>query len=287
MKNKVIYLFAFLLSFPLLGQDNTIYIWDFADRNGQTSDLTINLTEEFEEALIRTDCCQILQRRNYSRLFNQRENQIVLLGFNNLSSSFKKKLNEISANAVVFGETYDDTNSGQFKVSVSIEDFSGEIINSASTYLQKYDINNPRKREEAVAELIDKLRLKPSSAKPVETKEVDEWVFELRGCKRIGKDVQCNFSVTSNYRDRIFKLDNDSSAFDEFGYQYEVSGLQVGNKNARIRIKTLLIDGVKTAGFVKFSNISSRATTFKLLTLDVWGDDLSTKRIDFRDIEIE
>ena len=154
---------------PLIGQELSVYVWNFSDRSGGMDDLTTSLTDDFEAALLQTDCCEILQRRTYSRLFQQRENEKAISGYGNLSSDSKSRLKDIRANTVVFGEVYDDTNSGQVKVSVSFEKLNGTIDKRASVYMAKYDINNPSKREGAMLELIDELRLTPSNSAPIAT----------------------------------------------------------------------------------------------------------------------
>lgn len=272
----------------VFAQSNSIYIWDFSDRNGETSDLSISLTDEFEQALHSTDCCQILQRRNYARLFSQRENEKAISGLRSLPTDFQNRLIDLKAEMVAFGELFDDTNSGQFKISVSIENFEGEILKSASTYMAKYDIHNPKKREKSLLEIIDRLKFLPSIIPPVVTENVDEWTFSLTGCTRIGKDVKCGYIVTSNYRDREFSLSAKSRAFDEYGYEYRTSSQQLANKttSGNATMKTMLIDGVQTVGFIKFENISSRATKFTLLEFKVRGDDLSADAFPFRNVII-
>lgn len=283
-----LFLLAALFQLPTFAQDVSIYVWNFSDRNGSMNSLTNSLTDEFEEALLQTDCCEILQRRTYARLFQQRENERAISGYGNLSSDSKSRLKDIQANTVVFGEVYDDTNSGQVKVAVSFENFNGTIDKQASVYMAKYDINNPSKREEAVAELIDKLRLSTGNSTPIETEQVDEWTFSLLGCQRIGKDVKCSYVVTSSYRDRNFYIYSTSKAYDEYNYEYDrIKTQKLANKTSSGNLSLLLIDSVPASGFIVFGNVSSRATKFPLLQFTVWGDDLSTKAFQFRDVPIE
>lgn len=289
MKTILIAVLSLFLANAVYSQENKIYVWDFADRNGQRSDLTTSLTDEFEEALQFTECCKILQRRDYARLFSQRENEVGIIGIQNIPTEQKDRLKDLRAESVVFGEVFDDTNSGQFKISVSVEDFSGEILRSASVYMAKYNINNPQKRIEAVKELVDKLKFAPNTSKPIETKTVGEWTFSLTGCQRIGKDIQCGYTVTSNYRDRTFTMSYLSTAYDEYGYQYALSSHKLANKSVvgSNGIRTLLIDGVETSGFLRFDNVSSRANKFTLLVFSIGGEDLSTNKLEFRNVEFE
>lgn len=279
--------FFITLSASIFGQGDSsdaVYVWDFSDRNGREDDLTTSLTEEFEEALLKSDCCKVLQRRVYARIFQQRENEKAILSLSNLSPSTVKDLEAVEAQMVVFGQVHDDTRSGQFKISVSFEKFSGLIDKTASVYMAKFDVNNPKKREAAILELIDELKLEPSS-EPIDVKPIDEWEFSLLGCERIGKNVKCSVSVKSNYRDRNYRS-YPANAFDEYGYEYKSASQQLANKSGSTII-TLLIDGVMASGFIIFENVSSRANEFPLLKLDVRGDDLSTKEIQFRNVKIK
>jgi hypothetical protein len=276
-----------LLAMPAVGQATSppiVYVWDFSDRDGKEDDLTRSLTEEFEEALIKTDCCTVLQRRTYARIFQQRENEKSILSLSNLSRSTVQDLEAKEANTVVLGQVHDDTKSGQLKISVSFEKFSGLIEKTASVYMAKYDVNNPKKRVAAISELIDELKLEPTGD-PIDVKPIDEWEFALIGCERIGKNVKCSVTVKSNYRDRNYKS-YPAKAFDEYGYEYRSRTQQLANKSGG-NISTLLIDGIKASGFIIFENVSSRAYKFPLLELDVRGDDLSTTKIQFRDVKIK
>jgi|GEM_PF-1966428 len=270
----------------LNAQENISYVWEFADRNGQTSELTISITDEFEEAMQTSGCCKILQRRNYSRLFEQKSSEIAIQGLQSLPKEYVERLKALQAESVVFGEVYDDTNSGQFKISVSVESFNGEILKKASTYMAKFEIHNPQKRIEAIATIIDKLDFKTRTT-VIETKEIDEWIFSLAGCARIGKDVECGYTVTSNYRDRRFTIYTETRAFDEFGYEYSRPSMKLANKNVGYGAdlyKVQLVDGILTSGSIRFKDISSRANKFSLLEFRIKGDDLSEEKFQFRDV---
>jgi hypothetical protein len=279
-------LFCSLSGFSQEEGSKTIYVWDFSDRSGKEDDLTASLTEEFEEALIKSDCCKVLQRRTYARLFDQRENEKAIISLTNLSSATVETLEAIEANTVAFGQVHDDTRSGQFKISISFENFTGEMEKSASVYMAKYDINNPKKREIAISELIDELELAASKS-PVETKKVDDWEFSLTGCEKIGKNVKCSFSVTSHHRDRSFKIGGGSSAIDNKNYEYTATQRKLTNKTASssYTIQVNLVDGIRADGYIIFENVASIATYFPRLRFVVRGDDLSEKYIEFRNVK--
>ena len=66
-----------------------------------------------------------------------------------------------------------------------------------------------------------------------------------------------------------------------------ISRQKLANKTGSNDVNLVLIDGIPTAGFVVFQNVSSRANSFPLLELKVWGEDLSQNAIQFRDVKID
>ncbi len=182
-----------LLVFPGQAKSQTasvVYVWEFTTRNGERNDLTMSLTEEFEEALTQSECCNILQRRYYSRLFDQKENERAISNLGAVPKTAKDGLKSLEANTVVFGEVYDDTNSGQVRISVSFESFEGKILKKASSYLPKFAIADPSKREEAVDKLMTELNFSVGKTNPavsslpkkekMEEKILGTWIFETQ-----------------------------------------------------------------------------------------------------------
>lgn len=144
-----------------------IYVWEFATRDGTVDEMTSNFTEEFEEALIQSNCCTVLQRRHYSRIFEQFQNEKAIQKLENVPSSALDSLQTIEANAVVFGEVYYDVQSGLVRVSINIESLSdmGVILEKASVQMPRYDLPNPFRRNESMKELIKGLGFFTSSSK--------------------------------------------------------------------------------------------------------------------------
>lgn len=182
-----------LMISPILGIAQaplSIYVWEFTTRDGERNELTLSVTEEFEEALIQSECCNIIQRRYYSRLFDQKQNELAVSNLDGIPKATKDGLKSLKANSVVFGEVYDDTNSGQVRISVSIESFEGKILKKASSYLPKFAVFDPSKREEAIAKLMTDLKFSAgktnTSASNSGKKEVPEekilgtWIFETQ-----------------------------------------------------------------------------------------------------------
>ena len=132
------------------------YVWDFAVRNGGKSELTRQLTVEFEEKLTQKKLCKVLERRNYARLIAQKDNEKAVLRLEGISTTSLDTLKANNANAVVFGEVYDDIQSGEYKITVTLENFD----NSKSVWsvpIRHGLINDAASREKAMEELVGKI----------------------------------------------------------------------------------------------------------------------------------
>jgi len=129
------------------------YIWDFAMRDGTRSNLTRQLTVEFEEKLTRKRICTVLERRNYARLIAHRDNERGILRLEGISKASVDTLKAYDANTVVFGEVYDDINSGSYKVTVTFQNFDN-TKNVWSVSIRRGLINDAASRETAMDDLV-------------------------------------------------------------------------------------------------------------------------------------
>ena len=129
------------------------YVWDFAMRNGTRNELTRQLTVEFEEKLAQKKFCTVLERRNYARLIAQKDNEKAVLRLEGVSQATVDTLKAYDANTVVFGEVYDDINSGSYKVTATFQRFDN-TKNVWSVRIPRGLINDAASREKAMEELV-------------------------------------------------------------------------------------------------------------------------------------
>ena len=141
--------------------DSLVYVWDFATREHKKNELTINLTKEFEEALIQSGCFLVLERRDYDRLIAQKDNEKAILGIENISTTTLESLKSHQASAMLFGEVYDDIESGEIKVTITFQRFDGIKRVWSIRFLRKKRID-AESREEAMQELAGKICNDPS-----------------------------------------------------------------------------------------------------------------------------
>ncbi|MEZ5044086.1 MAG: hypothetical protein R2828_29605 [Saprospiraceae bacterium] len=131
----------------------------------------------------------------------------------------------------------------------------------------------------------------PNLGKTEMKKKFGEWDFTLTGCEKSGNTVTCGFIIKSSYRDRNFTIYGSygagSLAYDEDGIEYKANLAKLGNQQNGSYVRRRMVANVPTTGNVIFQNISTRATTFSLLEFYVNGDELSEKKIQFRDVPIK
>jgi hypothetical protein len=138
-------------------KDFSVYIWEFGTREGQKNETTRNVTQEFEGAFIRTQCCSVLERRNYDLLMSQRENEQAIMSMEGIDDDSADNLKKLKADAVVFGEVYDDVQSGEVKIIVAVQNFAGKSLISQSVRFSRGKLSDAASREESMKALAEKV----------------------------------------------------------------------------------------------------------------------------------
>jgi hypothetical protein len=133
-----------------------VYVWDFITRDGEKNELTTNLTEEFEEPLVKCGCFIVLERRNYARLIAHIDNEKAIAQIESISTTTLDSLIFYHANMVVFGEVYYDINNGEIKITVTFEKFDG-TKNMLSTRLGMEPATHAKNREKAMKKLVKEI----------------------------------------------------------------------------------------------------------------------------------
>lgn len=212
----------------------TIYVWDFSTREGRTTDITTNLTKEFEEALIQCRRFQILERRRYDRLLAQKDNEKAILKMEGISLSTLNNLKTIQANAVIFGEVYDDIENGSIKVTIICQTFDGRILfQQSSSFLRGLRFHAPS-REAAMQEIVNNLpkdsnaipplpKDKRTSPKPSETDTNQQHIKQFN--KSANLVVNGSFTVQyEGWERKIGDITQGASKTDIIPFQHGKSG---------------------------------------------------------------
>lgn len=215
----------------------TTYVWDFTTRRGEINDITTRFTDDFEEALTQSKVCIVLERRNYSMLFSQENNENGILNIKNIPQQELENLKKLKANSVVFGEIIDDIGSQPLLVTIKVQKFDSQILAKASIPIDRDKIFDADIRKKKVAELLEKLRFGKSenfeeaskSATPnyneatlayktsilqqlieqyfrISAPQEDEWVLTFVSESQLGYDI-------SNQQYQLIAIDGGDAEF--------------------------------------------------------------------------
>ena len=144
--NKLLLTILLLSTLSVSGSEK-IYVWDFTTRDLQINESTTNLTIEFETALQSVGCLSLIDRRSLDQILQQRASERAIYDLENASPNMLKELKIRNATGVIFGEIYDDKNSGQIRIQVKLQDFTGQIVRISSIRMDRGKISDGISRE--------------------------------------------------------------------------------------------------------------------------------------------
>ncbi|MGH9837731.1 MAG: tetratricopeptide repeat protein [Blastocatellia bacterium] len=206
-------LWCLLFSLSVKGQASKakLYVWNFiaSSTNFTASGTNLNslaekLTSEFEEALVKSRCYQVLERRNYNELVRHVANEKMIGTLKELSHQSQEKLQENleKAQIVVFGRVAHDVESGEFKVSVSFQRFDSvkELVDSV--LIKQGIINDASSREQAMKELVNKIC--PSSSMNAGDPKSN---YQLAVKYEFGHGVEINYVLARKYCEMAAQAD--------------------------------------------------------------------------------
>ncbi len=137
-----------------------VYVWDFATRDLKKDHLTAKFTHDFELALVQygQSRFRVLERRNLAGLIAQRDNERAVHDVLGISASTLRNLKARAADLVIFGEVFDDFDSGEIVVTVTFQAFDGAKTAMASTKLSRGLVNDATSRMGAMKRLVEGLQ---------------------------------------------------------------------------------------------------------------------------------
>lgn len=160
MRTKLIYLFSLVIyANTLIGQNNlcqNIYVWDFKSDRNERNSITNTLSNEVEDILTQLDSCKILQRRKYSDIQKQIDNEIQISDVESISSDLKIKLKTIQAERVLFGEVAQDF-SFNVNLRLRLEHLSTKEIKTVTILIEAEKMINPSLRSQVLKNGVKEL----------------------------------------------------------------------------------------------------------------------------------
>lgn len=250
------------------GDRPTVYVADFFTRDREITPTTMKLTSEFEIALGGTGQYEILERRDFDKLRAEAKNEAAIADIGGLPGTLVNALKTKHAEMVVFGEVFDDVDSGQVSVSVSFVAFSGEKKRLLNIKIPRGKINDSDTRTAAMEELVRKIA---TSSRKIAEVEARGFRFQVVRARASGRVVVVELTITNNEDDKQLRLScNQTVFFDEKGNRAKSTSLRLANLVGRTSVSLDTISGVPVKASVEFSGVAPTATTIARLDLSGW-----------------
>ncbi len=282
-----------------------VYVWDFTTRDLRENGVTSKFTYDFELALVEKgqSSFRVLERRNLASLIAQIDHEKAIHDVLGISESTLKNLKAQEATLVIFGQVFDDVDSGEVQVTVTFQAFDGTKVLVKSASLSRGLVNDAKSRKAAMEGMVGELSTR---AARVERERAYGFTFELKECSIFDRAVQCAFTITNSGEDRLLRIclesetypyslfgpncgireAKSSRVFDDFSTEARASKIRLANKEtASGYTESMLIAGRPAEAAVYFTGVSTQATTIARLDLLCWGGG-SGFTVTFRNIPL-
>ena len=158
----------------------------------------------------------------------------------------------------------------------------------ASMVLTSFSINSdPASAQQQACVITDQGntvcgKLTTQQKKPNQTsgqrKEVDNFVFLLKGCRRSDTTIKCNFQIANKGQERNLYVNAEYSAIvDSMGKSYSGSTIDIGGKNSN-SLWTVITPGINYDASMTFENIPEQIAQAPILNSHF------SQKIQFRNI---
>ena len=132
--------------------------------------------------------------------------------------------------------------------------------------------------------------LKPPSnnPQPTATKQVqiDKFTFDLKGCKRDGKNIKCIFEIANIGKEQkdITSVGARSYILDSTGTSYQSDSLDMGGSiSTTMTGRATIVPGIESFASINIPNVPSEVTQARVLE---FFTDLGGKKVQFRNVPI-
>lgn len=228
MKSRVIFLSILVLmilnsiGFAQSKLTDKNLIVNFESAEPDDHEFASRVTNEFQEALINTNCFKVLERSKLPLLKVQMNDELqIMLSEKNSNSAVFKELKTQNVEYLALGRIEKDTDGGNYRISVRIVDFESTILAYQSIY-SPYSIKTDYvKRLDFLSELASKLCPK-SNKLPIE-KEIGGIRFILQDVEFSSSTLVFNFTLINIEPSRTFALNGSTVAFDDRGRERFIS----------------------------------------------------------------
>ncbi len=263
-----------------------IAVVDFTDLQGNVTELGRFIAEEFSVALAGAGKgFKVVDRTHLKSII--RENKLSATGM--IDPETARKLGKIAGvEALVTGTMTPFGDSVRISVKI-LDTATAEVIEANRGNIAKTQaIEELLARGIATQTTGGKAKSKKRTGAVIATSEVKGFTFELKECKRSGKNLACHVIVTSNEQDKKLGIYSNHGGrtliYDDLGYEYVAKKVRVGSFENSSSVKRRFVAGVPTTVVFTFENVNSEA---KVITLFEVGCYLKERfQVHFRNIPI-
>jgi hypothetical protein len=263
-----------------------VYVAPFTLRGNLDPKIAASITNEFERAMVRQSCYEVLERIDVDQLVKQARNERSIATVNDLGKDITGKLRLQGANAVIFGEADEDVNSGEVVFIAKMEYFNSTIAWERASSLSRGLVYDRTSRITPIKKLTDGLcpgqPSEPSSpgqaASPAPAQSpsmlrglAHGFEIQLRDCRRAGQSVTCYLTVTNQNDFRAVVLspggteiyDSKSRAFQ--ASQASLAGIRHGGN-----IEAKLLQNRPAEATVTFETVPLDVTEIYLMIINMY-----------------
>jgi hypothetical protein len=113
-------------------------------------------------------------------------------------------------------------------------------------------------------------------------KEVNNFVFLLKGCTKVDTTVKCNLLITNKGAERNLGIDAAglSTIVDSVGKSYPGSTVDIGGVSSSFRVITAISPGIDYVAVITFENVPERMIQAPLVNF-VFGSKVQFRNVAF------
>lgn len=256
---------------------------DFTDLKGEASEVGRFLAEEFSVAITHSaNDFEIIDRTYLKTIL--KENGLYIKGMINPKTARQiKKMTGVellvTGTMTPFGRN--------IRLSVKLLDIESAKIIDAQT------LNIPKTRafEDLLARSIEKEQVTTMTARKktisgpapspnaILIHEAEGFAFYLQKCIKSGTTVKMAYLVESKNNDKQLTVRRETRLFDNFGNEYNLSKVELGNKTSDNNIDQLLIADIPTKLVFTFDNVADNATMIPMFELNCYKFNIQMRDI--------
>jgi hypothetical protein len=175
---------------------------------------------------------------------------------------------DLGVSVVVFGEMFDDVDSGDVSVIVTFQDFTGKKLLIKSVLMRRGLVRDATSRREKMASLVQAISGVTATTESTSGKLLREqrnnFIFDVESCSRSDRTVLCRLLITNNgedrklfivlnakhggWADKVYITPNtQSSIYDDFNNEATPARVQISNVSAnssnKVVVGAMLISG--------------------------------------------